>query len=359
MSKFFSAKYAALVPYVPGEQPQERAFIKLNTNESPFPPSPRARAAAAEAANRLHLYSDPDCRKLVAKLAEVYGLEPNEFVCVNGSDEILNFAFMAFCDAGHPAAFPNVTYGFYKVLAAVNNVPYEEIPLLPDFSICVNDYVGLNKTIFIANPNAPTGLALPLSDVERIVASNPNNVVVIDEAYIDFGGETCLPLIRKYNNLLVTRTFSKSRSLAGGRLGFGAACPALIADLNTIRCSTNPYNINSMTMAAAVGALEDEDYTRECCAAVRDVRVWTTRRLRELGFEMNDSQANFVFARHPRIGGGVLYRKLRERGFLVRHFDSPLLDPYIRVTIGSREQMEQLVTAVSAILEEASCAARA
>ncbi|MBR1896201.1 MAG: histidinol-phosphate transaminase [Pyramidobacter sp.] len=352
MSRFFSTKYADLVPYVPGEQPQGRTFIKLNTNESPFPPSPKAIAAAAEAARTLHLYSDPDCRRLVEKLAQTYGLETSELVCTNGSDEVLNFAFMAFCDAEHPAVFPNATYGFYKVFAAVNGVPYEEIPLRPDFSIDVNDYIGLNKTIFLANPNAPSGLMLPVGEIERIVAGNPNSVVVVDEAYIDFGGESCLPLIRKYGNLLVTRTFSKSRSMAGARLGFGMACPALIADLNTLRFSTNPYNVNSMTMAAAIGALEDETYTRECCMSVCATREWTTAQLRELGFELNDSMTNFVFAAHPRISGTALCARLRERGFLVRHFDTPLLTRYNRISIGSQAQMEQFIAAVRAILEE-------
>ncbi len=358
MSRFFSAKYAQLVPYVPGEQPQGRTFIKLNTNESPFPPSPKAVAAAAGAAQRLHLYSDPDARALREKLAQVYGLAPEEFVCVNGSDEILNFAFMAFCDESHPAVFPNATYGFYKVFAALNGVPYEEIPLRSDFSVNADDYVGLNKTIFIANPNAPTGLTLPLEQIERIVAGNPDSVVVVDEAYVDFGGESALPLIRKYDNLLVAQTFSKSRSMAGARLGFGAACPRLIADINTIRFSTNPYNVNAMTMAAGIGALEDEDYTRSCIAQVCSTREWTTQKLRELGFELNDSKTNFVFAAHPAIDGGILNAKLRERGFLVRHFDAPLLKRYNRISIGTREQMEAFIAAVNVILEEASCVAR-
>ena len=212
--------------------------------------------------------------------------------------------------------------------------------------------------VVIANPNAPTGVALPLSDVERIVAGNPDSVVLIDEAYIDFGGETALPLIRKYKNLLVARTFSKSRMMAGARLGFGAACPELLADLNAVKYSTNPYNINSMTMAAGIGALEDEAYTRECTAQVCAAREWTTAELRRLGFKLNDSSTNFVFAAHPHIGGKELYEKLRERGFLVRHFDTPLLKDYNRISIGTWAQMEQFIAAVSAILEEAKCVAR-
>ena len=254
MSRFFSEKYASLVPYTPGEQPKQMQYIKLNTNESPFPPAPLAVELAAKAAENFQLYSDPECRELVTAACEYYGIEKDEILFTNGSDEILNFAFMAFCDRDHPAAFPDITYGFYPVFADLNGIPYETIPLAEDFSLRVEDYVGIHKTIFIANPNAPTGLTISLADIERIAASNPDNVVVIDEAYVDFGGESAIPLIRKYSNLLVTQTFSKSRSMAGARLGFGIGCKELIGDLNTIKYSTNPYNINSATMAAGVGA---------------------------------------------------------------------------------------------------------
>ncbi len=228
MSQFFSAKYTALTPYTPGEQPRERKYIKLNTNESPFPPSPKAVEYAQNELEKLMLYSDPTCDALVSKAAAYFGLEKDEILFTNGSDEILNFAFMAFCDAEHPAVFADITYGFYQVFAQLNGVPYRTIPLRDDFSIDPADYFGAKGTIFIANPNAPTGLCLPLSAIEAIVQANPDNAVVVDEAYIDFGGESALPLIHKYDNLLVTQTFSKSRSLAGARLGFGAGCRALI-----------------------------------------------------------------------------------------------------------------------------------
>ena len=349
MSRFFSQKYQNLTPYTPGEQPKVLDLIKLNTNESPFPPSPLAVKRAAEAAESLQLYSDPECTDLVAKAAEVFSLEPDEILFTNGSDEILNFAFMAFCDENTPAVFPDITYGFYKVFAALNNIPYGEIPLRADFSVCVEDYLGLHKTIFIANPNAPTGIALPLSEIERIVASNPNHVVVVDEAYVDFGGESALSLIHKYDNLLVTQTFSKSRSLAGGRLGFGAGSKALIRDLNTIKYSTNPYNVNRMTMAAGLGALEDAAYFEKNCAAIRETREWTAGALRELGFTMPDSKTNFLFVKHPQMDGGLLYRKLKERRILVRHFDTPKLKDYNRITIGTKQQMEALVAAIREI----------
>ena len=352
MSRFFSAKYKALTPYTPGEQPKNKEYIKLNTNESPFPPSPKAQAYARKEAENLELYSDPECLCLVRQAAKSLGIKETEVVFTNGSDDVLNFAFMAFCDGDHPAAFPDITYGFYPVFARLNGVPYTEIPLQADFTIRVEDYIGLNRTIFIANPNAPTGMALPLADIERILEGNPDNVVIIDEAYVDFGGESAVSLIHKYENLLVTQTFSKSRSLAGGRLGMGIACESLIRDLNTIRFSTNPYNINRMTMAAGVGALEDEAYFRENVRTIVENRAWTAEALSGLGFEVLPSSANFVFAKSNRISGGDLYRKLKDRGVLVRHFGSPRLEDYNRITIGSMEQMKALVETITAILEE-------
>ena len=352
MSRFFSDKLAALTPYTPGEQPKDQRYIKLNTNESPFPPSPKAQVYAKAAAEILQLYSDPNCTDLVAKAAEVFGIEDDEIIFSNGSDEVLNFAFMAFCDAKNPAIFPDITYGFYKVFAALNQIPYEEIPLKADFSLDIQDYVNRNKTIFIANPNAPTGLCLSLEQIEIIVKSNPNNVVVIDEAYIDFGGETAIPLTKKYDNLLVVQTFSKSRSMAGARLGFAVGCKALIQDLNTIKYSTNPYNVNRMTMAAGLGALEDDAYFRENCAAIMENRAVFTKNLEDLGFTVIPSKTNFVFAKHPGIAGKVLYTKLREKGILVRHFDTDRLRDYLRITIGSREEMSACADALTKILEE-------
>ena len=346
MSRFFSGKYAALTPYTPGEQPKDMKYIKLNTNESPFPPSPKAQACAADEAKRLQLYSDPECTLLRQKLADLCGLSPDEILPTNGSDEILNFAFMAFCDQNCPAVFPDITYGFYKVFADLNGVPSREIPLDENYDVAPADYIGARGTIFIANPNAPTGKCLPVSEIEKIIAGNPDNVVVIDEAYVDFGGESCIPLIRKYDNLLVTQTFSKSRSMAGARLGFGAASPKLIQDLNTIKYSTNPYNVNAMTMAAGVGVLEDEEYTRANCRTIIENREWTAAELKKLGFEVMDSRTNFIFARHPKLDGGDTYLRLKARGILVRHFNKPRLKDYNRITIGSREQMQALVDAM-------------
>ena len=352
MSRFFSRKYAELTPYTPGEQPQDQQYVKLNTNESPFPPSEKALRAAAEALRPLQLYSDPDCRILREKLAARYGVTPDMVIVNNGSDETLNFAFMAFCDADHGAVFPNISYGFYPVFAQVNGVPYREIPLTADFSVNAGDYCGVGKTVFIANPNAPTGKLLPPAEIERILQSNPDNVVVIDEAYVDFGGESCIPLVHRYDNLLVVQTYSKSRSLAGGRLGYGIGNPALIQDLNNLRFSTNPYNVNSATLALGAALLDDEETTRKNCATIIETRAYTTAALRALGFEVLDSCANFVFARSPAIDGGALYQKLKARGVLVRHFTKPEIAQFNRITIGTKEQMDVLLANVRAILEE-------
>ena len=354
MSRFFVSKYDSLTPYVPGEQPQDRKYIKLNTNESPFSASPQAKALAAQATERVNLYPDPECRELRRKASAAFGVPEDCIVFTNGSDEILYFAFLAFCDETHPAAFPDITYGFYPVFADLLKIPYDLIPLSEDFSVTVTDYTGIGRTIFLANPNAPTGKLLSVTEIGKIAATNPDNVVVVDEAYIDFGGETCVPLIREYGNLLVTRTFSKSRSMAGARLGIGIGSEALIRDINTLRYSTNPYNVNSMTMAAGIGALEDEEYFHSCCADTAARRDRTAKELRDLGFRVTDSMANFVFASSPKIPGGDLYLELKERGILVRHFSSERIRDYVRITIGDEAQMQTLLSNIKEILEERS-----
>lgn len=352
MSKFFSSKYSNLTPYTPGEQPKDTQYIKLNTNESPYCPSQKAIDSATDAAKSLQLYSDPECKKLVEIASQLFNVEQDQIIFTNGSDDVLNFAFMAFCDDNTPAVFPDITYGFYPVFAQLNNINYEEIPLNDDFTINVDDYKNKNATIFIANPNAPTGIALTLDEIEIIVKSNPDNVVVIDEAYVDFGAQSAVKLVKKYNNLLVTQTFSKSRSLAGGRLGFAIGCKDLINDLNTIRFSTNPYNINSMTMAAGIGTLLDNEYTISNCKKIIKTREWTIKELNKLGFDCTASLANFVFAKHNDFSGKDVYLKLKENGVLVRHFDKEKLTQYNRITIGSDEQMKTFIQTLKKVLEE-------
>lgn len=352
MSRFFSSKYDALEAYTPGEQPRDLQYVKLNTNESPFPPSPGVTAAAARAAETLRLYSDPESAALTAAVAERYGVSPSQVLMTNGSDEILNFAFMAFGDARHGFVFPDITYGFYPVFAAVNAVPFREIPLRDDFTIDVRDYCAVGQNIVIANPNAPTGLLLSVAEIEEIVRSNPEHVVIIDEAYIDFGGESCVPLVEKYENLLVTQTFSKSRSLAGARLGFGIGAPSLIQDLNTIKYSTNPYNVNRMTAAAGAAAIADGAYYCENARIIMENRAFTRTELQKRGFAVLDSAANFLFAKAPFAGGESLYRRLKARGILIRHWNRPRIGDWCRITVGTRAQMEALLAAVDALMKE-------
>jgi len=351
MSRFLNPKYEALEVYTPGEQPQDMQYIKLNTNESPYPPSPGVlRAVNGEETAKLRLYSDPECRKLRTALAELYGVKMENVYLSNGSDDILNFAFMAFGADG--AVFPAISYGFYKVFAQLHGVAARQIPLGEDFSIDPADYYDSGALVVIANPNAPTGLCLSLGEIEGILQKNPDHVVVIDEAYVDFGGESAASLIGRYKNLLVVQTFSKSRSMAGARLGFAIADGELIADLDRIKYSTNPYNINRLTLVAGEAAVAENDYYMANCQKIMETRAYTTEALRELGFTVLPSKANFVFAKSQRIGGQELYEKLKKRGILVRHFSDPRIADFNRITIGTRTEMEVLIQTIRKILEE-------
>ena len=350
MSRYMNEKYATLEEYVPGEQPTDMKYIKLNTNESPFKPSP----LIYEALNRceidkLPLYPDPECGSLTKKLADYYGFDEENIFIGNGSDEVLNFAFMAFCQNG--VAFADITYGFYKVFADLHGIETQIIPLKDDFSISADDYKSLGKAVFIANPNAPTGMALSLSDIEKIVASNTNNVVIIDEAYVDFGGESAVNLVKKYDNVLVVRTYSKSRSLAGGRLGFSIGGKEITADLKKLKYSTNPYNINRLTLLAGEASIDDEKYFRDNINKIIENREYTSKELKNMDFEVLPSKTNFVFARSKNIGGERLYKLLKEKGILVRHFNKKRIEDFIRVTIGTKEQMIAFVSEVKFILE--------
>ncbi len=270
----------------------------------------------------------------------------------NGSDEVLNFAFMAFADQENPLVFPDITYGFYPVFADLNHIPYKEIPLNDNMEIDVKDYIGINKTIVIANPNAPTGLLLDTDKIEEIVKSNPNNVVIIDEAYIDFGGKSAIDLIKKYDNLLVVGTFSKSRSMAGARLGFGFGSKELIKDINTIKYSTNPYNVSRMASMAGITALDENQVYMDNCKIIIENRRWTEEELVKLGFDVIPSSANFLFARSKKIDGEQLYLKLKEKGILIRHFTKERIKDYNRITIGTLDQMKIFINSTKKILEE-------
>lgn len=350
MSRYLIDRYQPLVAYTPGEQPRDMQYVKLNTNESPYPPSPAVIAAATKEAGRLELYSDPLCADLRDAIAALYHVKQENVYASNGSDDILNFAFMAFAGRGGKAYFPDISYGFYRVFGELHGCDYSTIPLKDDFSIDPGDYHGLDGLISIANPNAPTGLALSREEIEGIVKANPDHVVLIDEAYVDFGAESCVDLTAKYDNLLVCMTFSKSRSMAGARLGFAIASEGLIADLDRIRYSTNPYNVNRMTLACGVAAIGDNSYYMDNCRRIEATREAAVRRLEALGFEVIPSKANFVFAKSDRVDGGTLYRELKKRGVLVRHFDAPRIADYNRITIGTPEQMDVLIDNITAIL---------
>lgn len=353
MSRFLNSKYKNLEAYTPGEQPIDKKYVKLNTNESPYPPSQGVLDAISNAeVARLNLYSDPTAKALKARIAELYGVESENVFVSNGSDDILNFSFMAFCEgAKTKVRFPEISYGFYSVYAELHGVEYSAIPLNDDFSINVQDYMSNDATVVIANPNAPTGIELPLSEIEKIVTANPDNLVLIDEAYVDFGGESAIKLTKKYNNLLVVGTFSKSRSLAGARLGFAIANKEIIADLEKIKYSTNPYNINRLSLIAGERAIIDNDYYMENCKKIIETRIYTQAKLKELGFSHTDSKANFIFAKSDAIGGKELYLRLKEKGILIRHFDKEKIKDYNRITVGTKEEMDTLLCAISEILK--------
>ena len=349
MSKFFNPRLASLETYTPGEQPRDKIYIKLNTNESPFPPSKGVRKAInRQAVDALRLYCDPNATALKEELAKLYEKKPSQIFVANGSDDILNFAFLAFGAQG--VLFPDISYGFYEVFANLHGLSYEKIPLQQDFAIDVKPYCDRKKLVVIANPNAPTGIVLPLRKIERILEANPENVVLIDEAYVDFGGESCVKLVEKYPNLLCVQTFSKSRSMAGARLGFAIANEELIADLETIKYSTNPYNVNALTQAAGVAAVQDNGYYMRNCRKIIKSRLYTKKELEKLGFTVLPSKANFLFAKSSRIGGMELYLRLKEKGILVRHFEKDRIRDYNRITIGSQKEMESFIEAVKEIL---------
>ena len=336
-----------VVPYVAGEQPNKANMIKLNTNECPYPPAPGVRKLAEEMDyDKLRLYPDTDSTILVKELADYYGVKPSQVFVGVGSDDVLATAFVTFFDSGRPILFPDITYSFYDVWADLYRIPYIKCALKDDWHLDVEAFKQPNGGVIFPNPNAPTGLFEDLSTVEEILEANRDVVVIVDEAYVDFGGESCLPLLEKYDNLLVVQTCSKSRSLAGARLGFAMGNPDLIADLNRIKFSFNPYNVNRLTCLAGIAAMEDEDYFRACTEAVAATRERVAAELREMGFALTESKANFLFAESSRIPGGELYRKLKEKGILVRHFDKPRLENRLRITVGSDRQMDALLTAL-------------
>lgn len=350
MSKFWSPFVKDLVPYVPGEQPKLAKLVKLNTNENPYGPSPKAIAAMqAELGDNLRLYPDPNSDRLKQAVADYYGVNTAQVFVGNGSDEVLAHAFHGLFQHGRPLLFPDVTYSFYPVYCGLYGIPYEALPLDEQFQIRVEDYARPNGGIIFPNPNAPTGCALGLAAIERLLKANPDTVVLVDEAYIDFGGETAISLVDKYPNLLVSQTLSKSRSLAGLRVGLAVGHPDLIEALERIKNSFNSYPLDRMAIAGAAAAFEDRAYFEQTCQRVIESREAVVAGLEKLGFEVLPSAANFVFARHPGKDAATLAAGLREQGVIVRHFKQQRIAQFLRITIGTPEQNQALLDALQGL----------
>ncbi len=342
-----------VVPYTPGEQPQKRDVIKLNTNENPYPPAPGVtETLSAFGSEQLRLYPDPEAKVLVDALAQTYGVKPSQVFVGVGSDDVLSMAFLTFFHSDRPILFPDVTYSFYDVWAELYRIPYKKIPLTAEFRICAADYQQENGGIIFPNPNAPTGILEPLSLIEEILRANPASVVIVDEAYIDFGGESCLPLLGTYDNLLVVQTFSKSRSLAGLRIGFAIGSEALIRYLNDVKFSVNSYTMTNSACLCGAAALRDTAYFKAATEKIIATREAAKQRLREMGFTLTDSQSNFLFASHPAMPAGEIFAALKARDIYVRHWDQPRIGNFLRITIGTPEQMEALYAALADILKK-------
>ncbi len=352
MSIFWSDKVREIQPYLPGEQPKDKKYIKLNTNENPYPPSPKVVEALKNAADgSLRLYPDPDCENLKEAIAGYYEISKSKVFVGNGSDEVLAFAFMAFFNPGSRIKFADITYSFYPVYSELFGIDYSLIQSDGDFNLKVEDYFGDNQGIIIANPNAPTGKAFEIESIERILQMNPSSVVIVDEAYVDFGGESAYGLIDTYPNLLVVQTFSKSRSLAGLRVGFAMGDSQLIEALDRIKNSINSYTLDRLALAGAVEAINDDGYFNETRSRIIGTRDRISKELSAMGFKVLESRTNFIFIEHSKITGKDLFLKLREAGILVRHFQKPRIENYLRVTIGTDEEMDSFIKAVSEMVK--------
>lgn len=343
-----------VVPYVPGEQPKRLDVVKLNTNENPYPPSPMVRKALDDFDyGRMRLYPDPNAEELVDAIAEFYKLKPSNIFVGVGSDDVLSMAFMTFFNSDKPILFPDITYSFYDVWAEVHRIPYKQIPLDENFRIIPDDYKIENGGIIFPNPNAPTGVLESLEMIEEIVAANPDSVVMIDEAYIDFGGESCLPLIEKYENLLVIQTFSKSRSMAGMRIGYAMGSEKLIKYLNDVKFSVNSYTMDHITQICGAAAVRDANYFYDCLEQIVEVREYTKERLTELGFTFEDSKSNFIFATHKTVSAEKIFNALKAEGIFVRYWNKPRINNHLRISIGTRGDMDKLIAALTRILADA------
>ncbi|NJD04218.1 MAG: histidinol-phosphate transaminase [Ruminiclostridium sp.] len=352
MNKYWSELANRLDPYVPGEQPKDRKYIKLNTNENPYGPSPRVLEAIRNCTDEsLKLYPDPTCDTLLTAAAEYYGVRKDQVFAGNGSDEILAFSYMAFFDPGKAILFPDITYTFYPVYAQLFNIEYKLINVAEDFEIPEKELYQSPGGVIIANPNAPTGKYMPLASVKRILDNNAASVVIIDEAYIDFGGESAVKLIEEYPNLLVIHTFSKSRSLAGMRLGFALGDSNLIKAINSVKNSFNSYTIDRLAIAAGIEAFRDVEYFEAARKKVMGTRERVSAEMAAMGFNVIDSKANFIFTSHPFVKAAAIFALLREKGILVRYFNKPRIDNYLRITMGSNTEMDVFLATVKDIVQ--------
>ena len=353
MKAFWGDRIRNLAPYTPGEQPRDRQYIKLNTNENPYSPAPSVLEAVQKAAGEaLKLYPDPNSTALKGALAAYAGLRAENVFVGNGSDEVLALCFAAFFDKRAPVRFPDVTYSFYPVYADFFSVPYEEMPVGAYFDIRPGSFAGSCGGVILPNPNAPTGYVLPISEIERMAASDPNRLVLIDEAYVDYGNETCIPLIHKYKNLIVVHTMSKSKNLAGAHIGYCVADKSLIDDLNGIKFSFNPFNMSDISLAIGTAAVKDSAYYEKCAKEIIANREFLSEELRKLGFQVLESHTNFIFVTNPAMYAKEYNQKLREHGILARYYDAPRIDNFLRITIGTREEMEAVVEATREILQK-------
>ena len=351
--KPWEANIRKVVPYTPGEQPNERGMIKLNTNENPYSPAPGVeKALKALDADTLRLYPDPTAGDLVHSIAAFYGLKDEQVFTGVGSDDVLAMCFLTFFNSEKPILFPDITYSFYDVWADLLRIPYERPALDEEFHIRKEDYFRENGGIVFPNPNAPTGVEMPLSEIEEIVAKNPESIVIVDEAYIDFAGRSAIELIDKYDNLIVTQTFSKARSMAGMRIGYAISNPDLIRCLNDVKYSFNSYTLNQTALVLGVQAIRDREYFEETCAKVIATREWTKCELKKLGFSFGDSMSNFIFATHERVPAKEIFEALREHNIFVRYFSKPRISNYLRISIGTQQEMERLTAFLAVFLGE-------
>lgn len=353
MSEFLAAKYAGMSPYVPGEQPKDRPYIKLNSNETSVPPCPGVARALADPqlVAGLGRYADPHCMPLREAVAAAYGLDASEVFCDNGSDEVLGFLLLTFCEPGSRIAFPDITYGFYRDYSATQGLDFTQIPLRDDFTMDVDALAAFEGTAVFPNPNAPTGLAMSREDVERICSAHPERLVIVDEAYVDYGCQTCAPLVREHRNLVVVHTMSKSRNLASAHIGWCFAQADLVSDLNDVKFSFNPFNLSAPTMAIGIAALQDEEYFRSCTATIQETRDHTRAELERRGFTVLASKTNFLFATHPTLRAADWCAQLRAAGVLTRYYNAPRIDNWLRVTVGTPEEMAIFLTETDRILQ--------